>query len=177
MGERPEDLKEVLDNICFGINGDVILFLSYITSNTQILKPILQSISTHMDDWVELDINKNNMKIAEFNMEDGYLKTKELFLENPNIDALFCATDNIAVGAMQYLKECGKKIPEDISIVGFGHTNISKVVEPKLTTVHFHYKTSGIEAANIIMNMIENGDKIIRDIKMGYEIIVQESTN
>ena len=124
-----------------------------------------------------IDINKNNMKIAKFNMEDGYLKTKELFLENPNIDALFCATDNIAVGAMQYLKECGKKIPEDISIVGFGHTNISKVVEPKLTTVHFHYKTSGIEAANIIMNMIENGDKIIRDIKMGYEIIVQESTN
>lgn len=61
MGERPEDLKEVLDNICFGINGDVILFLSYITSNTQILKPILQSISTHMDDWVELDINKNNI--------------------------------------------------------------------------------------------------------------------
>ena len=52
------------------------------------------------------------MKIAKFNMEDGYLKTKELFLENPNIDALFCATDNIAVGAMQYLKECGKKIPE-----------------------------------------------------------------
>ena len=50
------------------------------------------------------------MKIAKFNMEDGYLKTKELFLENPNIDALFCATDNIAVGAMQYLKECGKKM-------------------------------------------------------------------
>ena len=52
-----------------------------------------------------IENHKNNMKIAKFNMEDGYLKTKELFLENPNIDALFCATDNIAVGAMQYLKE------------------------------------------------------------------------
>lgn len=62
MGERPEDLQEVLDNICFGINGDVILFLSYITSNTQILTPILQSIYTHMNDWIELDIDKNNIE-------------------------------------------------------------------------------------------------------------------
>ena len=62
MAERPEDLKEVLDNICFGINGDVILFLSYITSNTQILTPILQSIFTHMNDWIELDIDKNNIE-------------------------------------------------------------------------------------------------------------------
>lgn len=62
MGERPEDLKEVLDNICFGINGDVILFLSYITSNTQILTPILQSIYTHMNDWIDLDIDKNNIE-------------------------------------------------------------------------------------------------------------------
>lgn len=62
MGERPQDLKEVLDNICFGINGDIILFLSYVTSNTQILAPILQSIFTHMDNWVELDFDKNNIE-------------------------------------------------------------------------------------------------------------------
>lgn len=62
MGEEPEDLKEVLDNICFGINGDVILFLSYITNNTQILTPILQSIYTHMNGWIELDIDKNNIE-------------------------------------------------------------------------------------------------------------------
>ena len=62
MRESLEDLKEVLDNICFGINGDVILFLSYITSNTQILRPILQSIFAHMNDWLELDIDKNNIE-------------------------------------------------------------------------------------------------------------------
>ncbi len=62
MGERPEDLKEVLDNICFGINGDIILFLSYITSNTQILSPILNSIVVHMDEWIELDIDANNIE-------------------------------------------------------------------------------------------------------------------
>lgn len=61
MGENTCDLKDVLDNICFGINGDVILFLSYITSNTQILAPILQSIISHMENWEELDLDQNNI--------------------------------------------------------------------------------------------------------------------
>lgn len=57
-----DDLQYVLDNICFGINGDIILFLSYITSNTQILAPILQSIYTHMNSWEELDLDANNIE-------------------------------------------------------------------------------------------------------------------
>jgi len=61
-GERPQDLKFVLDNICFGINGDILLFLSYITSNTQILTPILQSIFEHMNNWTELDVDANNIE-------------------------------------------------------------------------------------------------------------------
>ena len=61
-GERPEDLKYVLDNICFGINGDIILFLSYITSNVQILSPIMNSIFNHMDSWEELDLDNENIE-------------------------------------------------------------------------------------------------------------------
>jgi hypothetical protein len=55
------ELQFVLDNICFGINGDVILFLSYITSNTQILGPVLKSIITHMDSWQELNFDIDNI--------------------------------------------------------------------------------------------------------------------
>ncbi len=61
MGENQQDLKYVLDNICFGINGDIVLFLSYITSNTKILNPILQSIFSHMDKWEEMDFDKKNI--------------------------------------------------------------------------------------------------------------------
>ena len=129
-----------------------------------------------------IPINKNLIRytleeVNAFTMENGYKLMKELLESEEEFTAVYAVSDSMVIGASKAILESGKKIPEDISIVGFGHTNISKVVEPKLTTVHFHYKTSGIEAANIIMNMIENGDKIIRDIKMGYEIIVQESTN
>ena len=56
------ELTYILNNICFGINGDILLFLCYITSNVQILDPILKSIVRHMDSWEELDIDKKNIE-------------------------------------------------------------------------------------------------------------------
>lgn len=56
-----EELKYILDNICFQPNGDIILFLSYITSNIQILNPIMNSLITHMKEWDELSIDTDNV--------------------------------------------------------------------------------------------------------------------
>lgn len=56
-----EELKYILDNICFQPNGDIILFLSYITSNIKILNPIMESLIAHMKEWKELSIDENNI--------------------------------------------------------------------------------------------------------------------
>jgi hypothetical protein len=61
-GKGAADLKYILDNICFEINGDIILFLSYITSNVQILYPIMTSMISLMNDWDELSIDNENIK-------------------------------------------------------------------------------------------------------------------
>lgn len=61
-GKGIEELQFILNNICFGINGDILLFLSYITSNVQILNPIMESIVAHMHSWGELDIEKKNVE-------------------------------------------------------------------------------------------------------------------
>lgn len=87
MWERPEDLRTVLDNICFGINGDIILFLSYITSNTQILEPILQSICAHMDDWIELDIDKNNIEYLSKASTNSMPKRKRSIVGIPTLNS------------------------------------------------------------------------------------------
>lgn len=61
-GKCKDELKYILDNICFEINGDIILFLSYITSNIQILNPILSSMIDLMSAWDEFSFEKNNIK-------------------------------------------------------------------------------------------------------------------
>ena len=115
----------------------------------------------------KLEVVPERMKIGSFTMDSGYEMAKELFEEEPSIDSLVCATDTMAVGAMTYLKEIGLRIPEDVQIAG--------IVEPKLTTVHFYYKTSGMEAAAMLADLIENDTGISKEIKMGCELVERES--
>lgn len=61
-GECAEELTYILNNICFEINGDIILFLSYITSNVKILNPIMNSMIKLMSEWNEFDFEKKNIE-------------------------------------------------------------------------------------------------------------------
>ncbi|MBD5470806.1 MAG: hypothetical protein HDR19_06785 [Lachnospiraceae bacterium] len=72
-----EELEYILNHICFGINGDIILFLSYITSNIKILNPIMSSIIKHMDEWEELNIDYNNIEFLTKPIEPIKVKTPE----------------------------------------------------------------------------------------------------
>lgn len=113
---------------------------------------------------------------GKFNMDSGYEQAKLLLEKAPEIDSIFCATDGIAIGAVTYLRESGKQIPGEISVAGIGDSEIARVCMPKLTTVHYYYKTSGEEAARLLVNMLSSGDQIRREVKMGYEIVYGKST-
>ena len=114
----------------------------------------------------KLEVVPERMKIGSFTMDSGYEMAKELFEEEPSIDSLVCATDTMAVGAMTYLKEIGLRIPEDVQIAGIGDGVPGKIVEPKLTTVHFYY---------MLADLIENDTVISKEIKMGCELVERES--
>lgn len=116
------------------------------------------------------------MIVSDFSIESGYDCAKTLFERAPEIDTLFCATDSIAIGAMQYLKGVGRRIPEEVEIAGVGHSRMTEIVSPRLTTAHFFYKTSGIEAATILCQILESGVDMHKQIMLGYELIDQEST-
>ncbi len=118
---------------------------------------------------------KSMIEVGGFGMDAGYGCMKELLGRHPNLDGVFCATDTLAVGAMTCLKDMGKRVPQDVAVSGIGHNRMSRVVTPKLTTVHLFYKTSGIEAANMLLEMIEEKSTISRQTKLGYEVIEAES--
>lgn len=122
-----------------------------------------------------LCLSPNAIKESDFSMKTGYETMRLLLADYPQIDGVFCATDNIAVGAMLYLKEAGKRLPEEVSLGSIGYTQLAKVVEPKLATVHLHYKTSGVESAKMLLDMIDGGNFTSKQIQLGYEIISEES--
>lgn len=116
------------------------------------------------------------MKIGPFRMESGVENMKNLLTVCPELDAVFCATDSIAIGAMQSIRESGRRIPEDVSVAGVGDSQISRIIVPSLTTAHFHYRTSGQHAAEILMKHLDNPPANPPKIKMGFELVVRDST-
>ena len=128
-------------------------------------------------------------KIADFTAESGYEAMKELLEEHPDLDAVMCATDIIAHGAMKALKEKGKRIPEDVSIAGVGDNWSDLVSDPSLSTVKLQQRDCGKKAARMLLELIESesskaadseqtnaepADKV-RHLMLGYQIIERES--
>ena len=117
------------------------------------------------------------MAEAKFSIESGYEKMREILEAVPQVDTVFCATDNIAIGAMKYLKDHGKQIPQEVQLAGIGDTPLADLVTPSLTTVHFYYKTSGTEAAQMLTELLEHEDATVcKELKMGYKIVEKDST-
>ena len=127
----------------------------------------------------KVDIKDEFIKIGDFNVESGYKLTKELMESDKKPKAIFAVTDNIAAGAIEYLKENNYKIPEDVAIMSIGDSKISKFIEPKLTTVHYYYKTAGVEAANMLLELIKDSVVSSKDInkkeKLPFRIVERDS--
>lgn len=114
---------------------------------------------------------------TDFDIEAGYESCRELMADCPDTDAILCATDSIAIGAMKYLHEQGKRIPEDVAIAGVGHNRLSEIITPRLTTAHYYYRTSGIEAAKVLLQILDTDVDMHKQIQLGYQIVEQETTD
>lgn len=113
-------------------------------------------------------------KQIAFRMEEGYQAMKEIVETIPQVDGVFCATDMIAAGALQYLREAG--LERKVCVTGMGDSRIATILQPSLSTVHFHYKSSGREAARLLIEMMQKNEDARKEIKMGYQIIERDST-
>lgn len=111
-----------------------------------------------------------------FDMGSGATLTDKIMSERPETDALVCATDEIAAGACKRLSQLGLRVPEDVHVTGLGDSSLARVVTPQLTTVHYYYRTSGVEAARMLVEAMEQGNAAVREIKMGYKLVLREST-
>lgn len=114
--------------------------------------------------------------VSDFNIQAGYEAAAELFYRYQDLDALICATDTIASGVMKYMKERNIKIPEDIMTAGFGDSELSKVVSPTLTTMHFSYMESGTLAAQMMVNCLSGEQEAVKGIVMDYYLVENESS-
>ena len=102
-------------------------------------------------------------KAEQWELDAGYAACEKLFARCPDLTAVFCACDTLAVGAMQYLRKIGKRIPEDVSFVGFDDALISLCCHPSLTTFRQNREKIACACAQKLIDVINGNDE--------YEIV------
>jgi LacI family transcriptional regulator len=90
------------------------------------------------------------------NKEDGYILTKRLLSSSKKLTAIFASNDMMAIGAMEAILETGRKIPDDISLIGFDNLSICKNLRVPLTTINQPKYEQGKLAAASLINLINN---------------------
>lgn len=119
---------------------------------------------------------KDRILLKGFGIEEGYESAKEIMERCPDTDAIICATDKIAMGVIQYLRQQGIHVPERVMVTGQGNTIISQVSYPSITTLKYYYEDSGIKGASMLLERIEQINLNLMEIKLGYELLPREST-
>lgn len=88
---------------------------------------------------------------GDFSIESGYRLTKEFIEANPDVDGLFCATDRLAVGAINALRDMGIQVGEQIKILGVGDDELARISYPPLSTFHYEFGKAGENAAKMLL--------------------------
>jgi len=119
------------------------------------------------------NVDDSLITVGDFTEEGGYAAMQQLLPQKP--DAVFSASDAMAIGAMRAVREAGLRVPEDIAFVGFDDLPISAYTPVKLTTVNQPVVQFGVKAVEMLIDLIENGMFPPRRVIVDTELIVRES--
>ena len=90
------------------------------------------------------------------------------------MDGLLCVNDSIAIGAMYALKDLGKRIPEDVSIIGEDNSESCDACRPKLTSMDPMLAVDTVMSANILVDVL-SGVSRNRSVVLEMEIVERET--
>jgi LacI family transcriptional regulator len=111
---------------------------------------------------------------TDFTLEPGR-EAAERLLERTRPDAIFCANDLIALGALTALRAGGLDVPREVALVGMDNTNLSAVTSPTLTTVDLGSAERARIAAELLLQRIEHPNRRLRSLGVEPKLVVRES--
>lgn len=114
---------------------------------------------------------------GDYTHQSGYFAMKKLLSSMPDIDSVFVANDQMAIGACKALSEYEKNIPLDVKVIGYDDVFVSSVIEPSLSTIHVNKYRLGVEATKALINRIQRGSQS-ETLRMELEtrLVVRKST-
>jgi DNA-binding LacI/PurR family transcriptional regulator len=116
------------------------------------------------------------VEIADFSHDGGRNAMERLLDRAPSLDAVFVASDLMAVGAVAALRAAGRSIPDDVAIVGFDDSQLAVTVEPNLSSVQQPIEEMGREMARLLLDEIRAPGRPARHVVLGTTLVVRGSS-
>jgi len=122
-----------------------------------------------------IPINDNWIRHCHPVVEGGQETAMELLKSYPEITALFCHNDLVAVGVLQACAELGLRVPDDIAVIGYDDIRIAELVSPTLTTLRVSGTEIGTKTMQMLLEQIEVEAAEPKEIYIRPELIVRAS--
>lgn len=114
--------------------------------------------------------------VTEFGFDGGYQGYTRLMTRSPDVTAIFCINDPMALGALVAASESGKKCPEELSVVGYGDSPEAEYWRPRLTTVSLSADRVAARAIEMIVDRRNAPDRGPETVLIPGQLIIREST-
>ncbi|MBB6252056.1 LacI family DNA-binding transcriptional regulator [Nitrospirillum iridis] len=113
---------------------------------------------------------------GDFSVESGEREAKALLSDPNGPSALFCFSDEMAMGALAAIRQAGRRCPDDISLVGFDDIRFARYLDPALTTVSQPMEEIGRTAVGLLLEILRGAQAGPRSVTLPHRLVVRGST-
>ncbi|NJP89832.1 LacI family transcriptional regulator [Nonomuraea sp. FMUSA5-5] len=117
--------------------------------------------------------HRSIVAIGDFTRVSGADAMRQLLQDDPALDAVFAANDLMAIGALRTLREAGRRVPDDVAVVGFDDIEAARYTAPALTTVHSPMTDWATATVDLLLGLFEGGSG--EPVLLPAELVVRES--
>ena len=121
-------------------------------------------------------LKKESIIEVPYQIQDARIALKKLLQINPKISAVVCGNDVLAIGALLEAQSQGIKIPYQCSILGFDNLELSRHIQPSLSTIHIDAIGMWSKAAHHLMSQINGINRLPRKIVADVSLVIRDST-
>lgn len=123
-----------------------------------------------------IPLDRALIKEGNYTPDSGYQAMQELLQQAPDISAVFVASDVVAMGAIQAIKQAGLRIPQDIALAGFDDIPLARYFDPPLTTISLPAFGLGWAAGERLIHLIQGEPLEQQELFLDSKLIVRNST-
>lgn len=123
-------------------------------------------------DWFD----QSWIALGDFSVKSGYLCMKELFQRHPDIDGVFASNDLMAIGLLKAAHEWGRKVPDELAIVGFDGIDMSQYTTPPISTIKQPIYEMGKMAMEELIRLIREPESDSCKMELDVDLVLRESS-